>query len=97
VTVDQQTKALTYNLDFYTLAHFSDFLQKDALRIDSTKAEGNYASVAFMNPDKTISLVMYNMQPKDRDALIHLGKQTLVVHMPAKAVATVTFQSDIVK
>ena len=97
VTVNQKTKALTYNLDFYTLAHFSDALQKDAVRIDSSKAEGNFTSVAFMNPDKTITTVIYNMQPKDRDAQIHVGEQTLVVHMPAKAVITVTFQTEIVE
>lgn len=97
VTVNQQTHALTYNLDYYTLAHFSDFLQKDAVRIDSTKAEGNFTSVAFMNPDKSISVVLYNIKAQDRDALIHLGDDTLVVRMPAKSVATVTFQSNIVK
>jgi len=97
VTVNQQTKALTYNLDFYTLAHFSDFLKKDAVRIESSKAEGNFTSVAFMNPDKTISVVVYNMKSQDRDAQIHLGDQTLVFHMPAKAVATLTFQAQIVK
>lgn len=97
VTVNQQTHGLTYNLDYYTLAHFSDFLQKDAVRIDSTKAEGNFTSVAFMNPDKSISVVLYNIKAQDRDALIHLGDDTLVVHMPAKSVATVSFQSIIVK
>ena len=96
VTVNQQTKALTYNLDYYALAHFSDFLQKDALRIDSTKAEGNYTSVAFLNPDKTISVVLYNMKNQDRDALIHLGTKTLVIHMPGKSVATVVLQTQIV-
>lgn len=97
VTVNQQTHDLTYNLDYYTLAHFSDFLQKDAIRIDSTKAEGNFTSVAFLNPDKSISVVLYNIKAQDRDALIHLGDDTLVVHMPAKSVATVSFQTQIVQ
>jgi len=97
VTVNQNTKALTYNLDFLTLAHFSDFLEKDALRIDSTKAEGNFTSVAFMNPDKTISIVIYNIKDTQRDALIHIGDQVLVYNMPGKSVATVTFQTQIVK
>lgn len=97
VTVDQQTGDLRYNLDFYTLAHFSDQLQKDAIRIDSTKAEGNFTSVAFLNPDKSISVVLYNIKAQDRDALIHLGEETLVVRMPAKSVATVSFQTQIVK
>jgi glucosylceramidase len=97
VTVDQQTHGLTYNVDFYTLAHFSDHLKKDAVRIDSTKAEGNFTSVAFMNPDQSISVVLYNIKSQDRDALIHLGEETLVVRMPAKSVATVSFKTQIIK
>ncbi len=97
VTVDQQTHTLTYNLDYYTLAHFSDHLKKDAIRIESTKAEGNFTSVAFMNPDHSISVVIYNIKAQDRDALIHLGEETLVVHMPAKSVVTVAFQTQVVQ
>jgi glucosylceramidase len=54
VTVNQQTGELTYNLDYYALAHFSKFTQTNAIRIDSSKAEGNFTSVAFLNPDQTI-------------------------------------------
>jgi len=97
VTVNQQTKALTYNLDYYTLAHFSDHLQKDAVRIDSTKGEGNFTSVAFMNPDKSITVVLYNIRSTRRNALVHLGDQVLVIDMPEKAVATLTFKTEIVQ
>ncbi len=97
VTINQQTKALTYNLDYYTLAHFSDHLQKDAVRIDSTKGEGNFSSVAFLNPDKSITVVLYNIKSTRRNALVHLGNQVIVIDMPEKAVATLTFQTEIVK
>lgn len=96
VTVNQETKELTYNLDYYSLAHFSKFMQKDALRIDSTKAEGNFTSVAFLNPDLSVNLVVYNMQNTARNALIHLNDQTIVYPMPAKSVATMTFQIEAV-
>jgi glucosylceramidase len=91
VTVNQQTGELTYNLDYYALAHFSKFTQPNAIRIDSTKAEGNFTSVAFLNPDQTVNLVVYNISNQSRNALIHLDDQTIVIPMAAKAVATVTF------
>jgi hypothetical protein len=50
-----------------------------------------------MNPDKSVSVVLYNIKSQDRDALIHLGEETLVVPMPAKSVATVRFQTQIVQ
>jgi glucosylceramidase len=91
VTVNQQTGELIYNLDYYALAHFSKFTQPDAIRIDSTKAEGNFTSVAFLNPDQTVCLVVYNISNQSRNALIHLDDQTIVIPMVGKAVATVTF------
>jgi glucosylceramidase len=92
VTINQETKELTYNLDYYVLAHFSKFTKQDAIRIDSTKAEGNFTSVAFLNPDQSVNLVVYNMANQSRNALIHLNDQTIVVPMQGKGVATLTFQ-----
>lgn len=92
VTVNQQTGELIYNLDYYALAHFSKFTQTNAIRIDSSKAEGNFTSVAFLNPDKSINLVVYNMANQARNALVHLNNQTIVVPMQGKAVATLTFK-----
>lgn len=91
VTVNQQTRKLIYNLDYYALAHFSKFTLPNAIRIDSTKAEGNFTSVAFLNPDQTVNLVVYNISNQSRNALIHLNDQTMVIPMAGKAVATVTF------
>jgi len=92
VTINQQTKELTYNLDYTVLAHFSKFTQTNAIRIESSKAEGNFTSVAFLNPDQTVSLVVYNMTNQDRNALIHLNDSTAVVPMQGKSVATITFK-----
>jgi glucosylceramidase len=91
VTVNQQTGELIYNLDYYALAHFSKFTLPNAIRIDSTKAEGNFTSVAFLNPDQTVNLVVYNISNQSRNALIHLNDQTIVIPMAGKSVATVTF------
>lgn len=92
VTINQKTKELTYNLDYYVLAHFSKFTQQNAVRIDSTKAEGNFTSVAFLNPDQSVCLVVYNLSNQSRNALIHLNDQSIVVPMQGKAVATLTFK-----
>jgi glucosylceramidase len=79
-------------LDYTVLAHFSKFTQTNAIRIESSKAEGNFTSVAFLNPDQTVSLVVYNMTNQDRNALIHLNDSTAVVPMQGKSVATITFK-----
>ena len=95
VKINQQTGELTYNLDYYVLAHFSDDLQKDAVRIDSTKGDGNFTSVAFLNPDGTIVTVLYNQRAEDRNARVILGDQAVVIPMAGRSVATLVFQSEI--
>lgn len=94
VLINQATGELTYNLDYYVLAHFSDYLQKDAVRIDSTKGDGNFTSVAFLNPDGTIVTVLMNHR-EARDARIILNDQVVIIPMPARSVATLLFQSEI--
>lgn len=91
VTINQQTKELTYNLDYYALAHFSKFTQSNAIRIDSSRAEGNFTSVAFLNPDFSVNLVVYNITNRERNALIQLEHETIVVPMQGRSVATITF------
>lgn len=95
VTINQETKELVYNLDYYVLAHFSKFTQQDAIRIDSTKADGNFTSVAFLNPDQSVNLIVYNMSNQSRNALIHLNDETIVVPMQGKGVATLVFKLQI--
>jgi len=96
VKINQQTGELTYNLDYYVLAHFSDYLKKDAVLIDSTKGDGNFTSVAFLNPDGTIVTVLYNQRAEDRNARVILGDQAVVIPMAGRSVATLVVQSEII-
>jgi len=59
ITVDQNSGAVTYNKDYYTLGHLSKFIKPGAYRIDSTAVSG-FPNVAFQNPDGSIVLVAYN-------------------------------------
>ena len=59
VTVNQQTKELTYTLDYYALAHFSKVIRPKAVRIAST-SDDRIRSVAFKNTDGSIAAVLFN-------------------------------------
>ena len=96
VTINQATGELTYNLDYYVLAHFSDYLQKDAVRIDSSKGDANFTSVAFLNPDGTIVTVLYNQRGEDRNARVILGDQAVIIPMEGQSVVTLVFQSEVI-
>ena len=96
VTINQSTGELTYNLDYYVLAHFSDYLQKDAVRIESSKGDGNFTSLAMLNPDGTLVTLIYNQRAEDRNARIVLGDHVVVIPMAGRSIATLVFQSEII-
>lgn len=60
VTVNQQTRELTYTLDYYALAHFSKVIRPGALRLESAASNEQVRSVAFRNRDGSIVVVLFN-------------------------------------
>jgi len=61
VTIDRASGALRYEADYFALGHFSAFVKPGARRVDSTTFESEgVESVAFVNPDGTHVLVVWN-------------------------------------
>lgn len=54
---------------FYVIAHFSKFIPPDSIRIESTLTgfrSGSIKTVAFLRPDQTIVIILYNKSDKSR-------------------------------
>lgn len=61
VTVDVASGAITRNVEYYALGHFSRFVRPGALRIESTSWPGRLRSVAFLNiDDGSLVLILCN-------------------------------------
>ena len=60
VTIDQSTGEVAYNVEYYTLGHFSKFVDPGAVRIGSSPGVNRLpVNVAFINPDGSIVLVAH--------------------------------------
>ncbi|WP_238650294.1 glycoside hydrolase family 30 protein [Paenibacillus piscarius] len=81
VTVNQQTRELTYTLDYYALAHFSKVIRPRAVRLASDASREHLRSVAFRNSDGTLAAVLFN----DSDA-----EETVSVRLAGEALLTLT-------
>ncbi|OZB92990.1 glycoside hydrolase family 30 beta sandwich domain-containing protein [Paenibacillus sp. XY044] len=91
VTVNQQTKELTYTLDYYALAHFSKVIRPKARRVASTSND-LIRSVAFKNTDGSIATVLFNDSEALESVAVQLhGKEALQLEMPPKSALTVMF------
>jgi len=59
VTINSSSGALTYDIEYYTLGHFSKFVLPGAYRVYSGNAAG-IVSAAFVNPDTSKVLIVFN-------------------------------------
>ena len=60
VHADTRTKELIYTNAYYYIGHFSKFIQPEAKRIISSPSRSQLLSTAFVNPDKSVTVVVMN-------------------------------------
>ncbi len=90
VTVNSSTGAVRYEIDYYTLGHFSKFILPGAHRIYSSNAEG-FVSAAFKNPDGTNVLVVYNDSTSSRAIQVAWGSRFFTYYFQGLSGATFTW------
>jgi glucosylceramidase len=90
VTVNTNTGAVSYNVDFYTLGHFSKFVVSGAYRVYSANAAG-VLSAAFLNPDGSKVLVVFNDTGATNSFRVQWGSQSFAYTLPAYSGATFTW------
>src|SRR5271157_6189792 len=90
VTVNSASGAVTYEIDYYTLGHFSKFVLPGAYHVYSSNATG-IVSAAFVNPDNSKALVVYNDSSATKTFQVRWGTQSFTYTLPALAAATFTW------
>jgi glucosylceramidase len=94
VTVDSQTGAVSYPVDYYTLGHFSKFVLPGSSAVWSSNASG-LISAAFETPNSTLVLVAYNDSPADKTFQVYWRKRSFSYTLPALAGATFTWRKGL--
>ncbi|MEK4850970.1 glycoside hydrolase family 30 beta sandwich domain-containing protein [Paenibacillus sp. FSL H7-0756] len=90
VTVNQQTRELTYTLDYYALAHFSKVIRPGALRLASNASREHLRSVAFRNADGSLAAVLFNDSEAEETVSVRLeGEELLTCSIAAKGAVSV--------
>lgn len=94
VTVNSATGAVTRNVEYYAIAHFSKFVRPGALRISSTPFEGSSGldHVAFVNADGSKVLVVSNAGSAPKTFVAKWDEAQLTYFIPATSVATIVWQ-----
>ncbi len=90
ITVNSATGAVTRNVEFYALAHASEFVKPGAHRIASTTDVSGLQSVAFKNSDDgSRVLIVLNTTGTTVSFSVRSGGRIIPYALPAGAVATI--------
>jgi len=90
ITVNSTSGAITYNAEFYTLGQFSKFILPGATRVYSSNALGLISS-AYVNPDASKALVVFNDTTAAQTFQTQWGGQTFAYALPSYTGATFTW------
>ena len=89
ITINSVTGSVTRNVEYYALAHASQFVRPGAHRIASTTNVGGLQSVAFKNADDGSKvLIVLNTAPAEVSFAVHSAGKSFVYALPAGAVVT---------
>lgn len=90
VTINSSSGALTFNEEYYSIAHFSKFVRPGARRISLTMpaAIPDFGAVAFINPDGTKTLVASNYSNTMTFFTVNQGQRNFSFSIPGKTVVT---------
>ncbi len=75
VSVDTISKTYKYNYEYFLLKHLSHFVKPQAKLLQTSGSFNNM--LAFINPDKSVVVVIQNESDTERRMLIKVGDQTL--------------------
>jgi glucosylceramidase len=90
VTINSATGFVTRNVEYYALAHASQFVRPGAHRIPSTTNVSGLQSVAFKNVDDGSKvLIVLNTATAEVSFAIHFGGKAILYAIPAGAVVTI--------
>jgi glucosylceramidase len=89
VTINSTTGLVTRNVEYYALAHASQFVRAGAHRIASTTNVHGLQSVAFKNADDGSKvLIVLNTAATEVSFAVHFGGKAILYTLPAGAVVT---------
>jgi glucosylceramidase len=91
IVLNSKTLELEYRFDYYMYGHFMKYIDRGAVRIDSTSSK-SVTNVAFKNPDGSIVLVAVNPRKKTQTLSIGWKGRGLETELAAESIATLVWK-----
>ncbi|MFC1793212.1 glycoside hydrolase family 30 beta sandwich domain-containing protein, partial [Planctomycetota bacterium] len=91
IVLNSETLELDYRFDYYMYGHFMKYIERRAVRIDSTYSK-QIPNVAFRNPDGSIVLVVANPSRKIQKLSVGWKNLGLEAELAAESIATLVWK-----
>ena len=91
VHANTRTGELTYLSSYYYIGHFSKFIQSGARRIASSASRSQLQSTAFLNPDKSVTVIVMNPSEKAAPYWLWMNGDAAEVESPPRSIQTLVF------
>ena len=88
IVVDPEKDSFILEPTYYTVAHFSKFVERGARRIGCSSFSEKMKAVAFKNPNGNVIVVVLNCTEKADEISLKIADDMAKVTMPAKSLAT---------
>lgn len=87
ITIDSKTRAVYHSGQYFAMGHFSRFIRRGAVRIQSEGGTATLQHCAFRNPDSSLVLVMSNAGAA-QGCEIRMGARSVQLTVPENSVVT---------
>jgi len=94
IALDTKTGKPTEHFDYFLYGHFMKFIQRGAVRLNSSEGKRLLANVAFRNPDGSLVLVLINGERKQRSVCVRWKSRTASVRLEGRSVATLVWRDS---
>lgn len=88
ILCDTQTKTVIKNSSYYHIGHFSKFIKPGAKRIEASLNSYSLLSLAALNPDGSVVIVLMNETEKDEVIETTLNNKTVSFSVPSHSILT---------
>ena len=84
---------VVYENGYYTLGHFSKYVDPNAYRISSNTFNNDVENVAFLNPDNTISVIVSSRTTNNRIVRVQWKNKYFEAYLRGLSASTFKFSA----
>jgi len=94
IVVNPETDTMCIEPIYFSVAHFSKFIKRGAVRIGNSTFSDDVKTTAFQNPDGEIVVVVLNCTNNTKNVFLRLNDNTAEVTLPGKSLATCVISAE---